>query len=92
MWLVNHLPEILFKTTCSSCRSETKEQTKSHFCPHASLSTKLISNANQVVTQLLNRFGCFARLDGVRVVGDQNRLFCFDGDNALFALVNGAYG
>lgn len=80
---------ISFKT--SSCRSENNKGTnKKLFLPHASPDAQLISNTNQVVGQLLNCLGCLARLDCVRVVGDQDGLFCLDRDDALFTLVDRA--
>jgi hypothetical protein len=46
----------------------------------------LISNPDQVVAQLLDRCGCLTRLDRLRVVCNEEGLFCLDDHDAFLAL------
>jgi hypothetical protein len=45
-----------------------------------------VSNPDQVVAQLLDRCGCLTRLDRLRVVCNEDGLFCFDNHDAFLAL------
>jgi hypothetical protein len=57
-----------------------------HPIPPSMISITSVSDARQVVTQLLDRAGCHARLDGFWVVCDEERLFCLDNHDAFLSL------
>src|SRR5271170_4724865 len=45
-----------------------------------------VSNPDQVVAQLLDRGGCLTRLDRLRVVCNEESLFCLDNHDPFLAL------